>query len=232
MTKTNPILKAEVRTVTGKKVKSLRNKGILPSSVYGHGFEPISIQVVDKELEAIFKHAGESSLVELELDGKNIPILFRNPQYHPVEGNLIHVDCYKVNLKEKIVTTVPLVFIGESDAVKAGNVLVEVASEVEVEALPTDLPENIEVDLSKLVSLESMITVADLVLDRSKIEVKTDAEQVVVKVEEPRVEEVAPVVEESTEPVVAPAMNQKTEEEKAADDAKRSEEKKKEKEDK
>jgi large subunit ribosomal protein L25 len=231
MTKITSQLKADVRTVTGKKVKSLRKQGLLPSSVYGRDFEPVSIQVNQKELAVIFAHAGESSLVELELDGKKVPVLFRNPQYHPVEGTLIHVDCYKVNLKEKISTMVPLVFIGESEAVKAGKVLVEVASEIEVEALPTDLPENIEVDLSKLVDIDSMITVADLVVDKSKIEVKTDAEQVIVKVEEPRVEEEVPV-EESTETVVAPAMNQKTEEEKAADDAKRSEEKKKEKEDK
>jgi large subunit ribosomal protein L25 len=231
MTKITSQLKADVRTVTGKKVRSLRKQGLLPSSVYGRDFEPVSIQVNQKELAVIFAHAGESSLVELELDGKKVPVLFRNPQYHPVEGTLIHVDCYKVNLKEKISTMVPLVFIGESEAVKAGKVLVEVASEIEVEALPTDLPENIEVDLSKLVDIDSMITVADLVVDKSKIEVKTDAEQVIVKVEEPRVEEEVPV-EESTETVVAPAMNQKSEEEKAADDAKRSEEKKKEKEDK
>lgn len=231
MTKITSQLKADVRTVTGKKVRSLRKQGLLPSSVYGRDFEPVSIQVNQKELAVIFAHAGESSLVELELDGKKVPVLFRNPQYHPVEGTLIHVDCYKVNLKEKISTMVPLVFIGESEAVKAGKVLVEVASEIEVEALPTDLPENIEVDLAKLVDIDSMITVADLIVDRSKIEIKTDAEQVIVKVEEPRVEEEVPV-EESTETVVAPAMNQKTEEEKAADDAKRSEEKKKEQEDK
>lgn len=227
MAKTNPQLKAEVRSVTGKKVKSLRKSGILPATIYGHGFEPKSIQVVDKEMEAIFHHAGESGLVDLILEDKTLPILFRNPQYHPVEGNLIHIDCYKVNLKEKIVTTVPLEFVGESASVKAGNVLVEVVNEIEIEALPADLPEKIEVDLTKLETLESEITVADLKVDRSKIEIKNEAEQVVVKTEEPRVEE-EPVVEAAEEITPAPAMNQKTEEEKAADDAKKAEEKKKE----
>ena len=231
MTKQNPTLKAEVRTITGKKVKNLRKAGILPATVYGQEMTPISVQMIDKDMETIFHHVGESGLVELELDGNKLPILFRNPQYHPVEGNLIHIDCFKVNLKEKIITVVPLEFINESASVKAGNVLVEVANEVEVEALPGDLPEKIEVDLAKLETIDSVITMADLVIDRSKIEIKNDADQVVVKTEEPRVEEEV-VVEESTEITPAPAMNQKTEEEKAADDAKRSEEKKKEKEDK
>jgi len=233
MTKVNPKLNASVRTVTGKKVKTLRKQGIMPSSIYGHGFEPISIQINDKEMEAIFSHTGESGLVDLILDGQTLPVLFRNPQYHPVMGTLCHIDCYKVNLKEKITTFVPLEFVGESDAVKAGNVLVEAVNEVEVEALPADLPEKIEVDISKLVNIDSEITIADLIFDKSKVEIKNEVTQVVVKVEEPRAEEV--VVEtpaEETEPVVAPAMNQKTEEEKAADDAKKAEEKKKAKEDK
>ena len=229
MTKTNPKLNAQVRTITGKKVRQLRKQGLLPTSVYGQGMEPISIQVVDKEMEAIYSHAGESGLVDLILDGKTLPILFRNPQYHPVEGNLVHIDCYKVNLKEKITTFVPVEFIGESAAVKEGKVLVEVVNEVEVEALPADFPEKIEVDLSKLETIDSVVTVADLVVDRTKVEIKNDPEQVVVKVEEPKVEE-EPVVEETTEVVVAPAMNQKTPEEKAADDAKAAEEKKKDKE--
>lgn len=214
MTKTNPVLKAEVRTVVGKKVKALRRQGILPTTIYGQGMEPISAQVVDKELEAIFDHVGESGLVDLMLDGKKMPILFRNPQYHPLNGNLLHVDCYKVNLKEKITTTVPVEFVGESQAVKEGKVLVEVVNEVEVEALPTDLPEKIEVDLAKLETIDSVVTIADLVVDRSKVEIKNDPEQVVVKVDEPKVEE-EPAAEEAT-PADVPAMNQKTEEEKAA----------------
>ncbi|MBP9817636.1 50S ribosomal protein L25 [Candidatus Shapirobacteria bacterium] len=228
MTKKNPVLKAEVRTVTGRKVKHLRNSGQLPSSVYGKDMEPISIQVSEKEMAKIFAHSGESGLVDLDLDGKTLPVLFRNPQYHAVSGLLTHFDCYKVNLKEKITTAVPIEFVGEAPATKEGKVLVEVVNEVEVEALPADLPEKIEVDLSKLVSVDVMITVADIKID-GKYEIKSDMSQVLAKVEEPRVEEVV-VAEAPTETVVAPAMNQKTEEEKAADDAKKAEEKKKEKE--
>lgn len=225
MTKTNPQLSGAIRTITGKKVKQLRKQGLIPATIYGQEMKPMSVQFVDREIGPIWDHVGESGLVDLTVDGKKMPILFRNPQYHAVMGSLMHIDCFKVNLKEKITTTVPLEFVGESLSVKSGNVLVEALSHVEVEALPTDLPEKIEVDLTKLETLESQITIADLVVDQ-KVTIKNDPTEVVVKTEEPRAEE-EPVVE-STETVVAPAMNQKTEEEKAADEAAKAAEKKKE----
>ena len=219
MAKTNPKIEAQIRTVLGKKVKNLRTQGITPTTVYGKGIEPLSTQVETKALENLFENVGESGLVDFVVDGKVLPILFKNPQYHPVLGNLIHIDCHQVNLKEKITATVPIEFIGESLAVKLGNVLVEVLTEIEVEALPTDLPEKIEVDLAVLETVESLVTVADLKIDRALVEIKNDPEQVIVKVELPREEEVEPVVvaEEVGAPVVAPAMAQKTEEEKEAD---------------
>ncbi len=206
MAKINPKLKAEVRNVLGKKVKHLRTAGITPATVYGNDFKALSIQVDTKELNKVFDEVGESGLVDLEVDGKTYPVLFRNPQYHPVEGNLIHIDGYKVNLKEKITATVPIEFVGESPAVKAGNVLIEVTEEVEVEALPADLPEKIEVDISKLENLDQQVTVADLVVDKSRVEIKTAADQVVVKLEEPKEE----VIEEPTvAPGDVPATEQK-----------------------
>lgn len=197
MAKVNPKLVAEVRNITGKKVKNLRKTGWTPATVYGKDFESQSIQVNTVELGKVFDEVGESGLIDLMIGDKKYPILFRNPQYHPLEGNLIHVDGYKVNLKEKITATVPIEFVGESPAVKAGNVLIEVTDEIEVEALPADLPEKIEVDISKLENLEDQITVADLMVEKDKVEIKTAIDQVVVKLEEPKEE----VIEE---PVVAP----------------------------
>lgn len=206
MTKSNPKLNAEIRNALGKKVKHLRSAGWTPATIYGNGFEAKSIQLNTKELVKVFDEVGESGLVDIIIDGKSYPVLFRNPQYQPVDGSLMHVDAYKVNLKEKITATVPLEFVGESPAVKAGNVLIEVTNEIEVEALPADLPEEIQVDISKLENLEQTISVADLVIDRSKIEIKTAAEQIVVKLEEPKEE----VVEEPTvAPGEVPATEQK-----------------------
>lgn len=211
MIKEKKQIKAELRTVLGRKVKKLRKEGLLPATVYGRNFEPISVQFKALELERLFNEVGESGLVELLIDTQKVPVLFRNPQYSPVEGDLVHIDCYKVNLKEKITATVPIEFIGESQAVKEGNNLVEVSNEVEIEALPADLPESITVDITALNTVEDMITVGDIKLDE-KMEMITQPDQVIVKVEKPRVEEVAPVEEEAQ--VEVPATEQKSEEEK------------------
>ena len=190
MTKEKHQVKATTRTVAGRKVKHLRKEGLLPATVYGKAFESLLVQFNLAEVEKLFSDIGESTLVEVILDEKEkLPVLFRNPQYHPITGDLIHIDCYKVNLKEKISAMVPIEFVGESQAVKDGNTLVTVTDEVEVEALPADLPESIEVDLSVLDNLEATITVADLKIDSSKLEILTDAEQLIAKVEEPRTEE-------------------------------------------
>ncbi len=225
MTKEKHQIKADVRTVLGRKVKHLRKEGLLPATVYGHGFEPLSIQFKTGELEKLFDEVGESGLTEVLIGEEKLPILFRNPQYSAVVGDMIHIDCYKVNLKEKITATVPLEFIGESQAVKDGNVLVEITSEVEVEALPTDLPKEIEIDISVLNAVDDMITVGDIKLDE-KVGMVTPAEQVIVKIEEPRAEEVVEVPEAEIAPGEVPAINQKTEEEKAADEAENKEEEK------
>lgn len=225
MTKAQHQINAEIRTVFGRKVKGLRSQGLLPATIYGHKFEPVSIQFVNKELEKIFEEVGESGLVELTIGDKKYPIIFRNPQYHPLFDTLVHIDCYKVNLKEKITATVPVELVGESFAVKSGNVLIEVTNEVEVEALPTDLPEKIEVDISKLENVDDAITVADLAVDKSKVEIKTHGEQIIVKIEEPRAEEVAPV--EEVAPNEVPATAQKSPEELAKQAIEKKEEKEK-----
>jgi large subunit ribosomal protein L25 len=217
MTKDKHEIKAENRSVLGRKVKNLRKEGLTPATVYGKGVESKSIQFVSKELEKMFEELGESTLVEISLDEKEkLPVLFRNPQYHPVEGNLIHIDCYKVNLKEKITATVPLEFVGESLAVKNGNILVTVTDEVEIEALPADLPEKIEVDISVLEGLESTIMVRDLKIDNSKLTMITDVEQLVVKVEEPKEE----VIEEPVTSVEdVEVITEKKEGESASDES-------------
>jgi len=214
-------IKAEIRTVLGRKVKHLRDAGLVPATIYGHKFESVSIQFNALELQKIYDKVGESGLIELLVGSDKYNIIFRNPQYSPVESEIVHIDCYKVNLKEKISAFIPIVLIGESPALKDGNTLVSITDEVEVEALPTDLPESIEIDISILTEVGQMITVEDIKLDE-KVTMITLLDQAIVKVEEPRAEE---VIEEVTEPVEVPAMNQKTEEEKAAAEAEKADDK-------
>jgi large subunit ribosomal protein L25 len=219
MKKENPKISAALRTVTGRRVKNLRKAGLTPATIYGHKFEAISIELSTLELNKIFAHAGESSLVEIVIGENTYPIIFKNPQFHPISSDLIHIDCYKVNLKEKITTTVPVELVGESPAEKTGNTVMHILNEVEIEALPSDLPEKIEVDITGLVEVDNKITVAELNIDRSKVEIKNDPEQVVVIIEAQRVEEEPIEVAEEVTPGDVPATAQKTDEEKAAKEA-------------
>jgi len=218
MTKTTHQISAQVREVKGgNKVKKIRREGLVPSTVYGKGMESITIQFNSKDLIKTFAETGESVLVELTIGENKMPILFKNPQFHYLNGSLMHIDCYKVNLKEKITAEVPIELIGESQAVKDGNILIEVSDKIEVEALPADLPEKIEVDISTLLVVDDHITAGMLNIDKSKVELKTHEDQIIVKIDAPRVEEVVVAPEEVVAPGDVPAMEQKTPEELAAD---------------
>lgn len=224
--KSNPALNASLRTVTGRKTRELRRQGKVPSTIYGKGLDPITIEFNLVDFKPIFAHVGESGLVDIIIDSQKHPVLFKNPQYHALTDILLHIDCYQVNLKEKITATVPIEIIGESPAVKLGNVLVEVSDSIEIEALPADLPEKITVDISNLTEVDQMITVEALDIDKSILEIKTPADQVIVKVEAPKVEE-EPVVEEVA-PEDVPATAQKAADESASADGQSEDSKKEE----
>lgn len=177
-------LKVEPRKVLGKKVKKLRKEGVLPANVYGKDVKSESVQVPYKEFDKVYKEAGETGLVELQVDGKVRPVLIHNIQFDPVSHEPLHADFYQVNLKEKVKTMVPLSFVGEPAAVtnKVG-ILLEQLSEVEVEALPTDLPESIEVNVESLANVDDQTTVADIKAPAG-VTLLTDAGQVVAKIGE------------------------------------------------
>lgn len=156
-------LEASGRTVTGTKVASLRTQGIVPAVLYGRGLPSVSLQVPAKALDHVFKQAGESTLVYLTVDGTEYPTIIKDVVRHPVSGTLQHADFYKVRLDEKITAMVPVVFVGESPAVKdLGGIFVRNVNELEVEALPADLPHEIEVDIAALTELNSSLTAADI----------------------------------------------------------------------
>jgi len=183
----------------------------MPASVYGKDFKSISLSLDQKEAYRLFKDLGTSQLLDLEIEGKKgtIPVLFKNPQHHPVSDDLLHVDFYKVNLKEKITARVPLELIGTSPAVEAGNVFLQIMNDLEIEVLPTDLPEKILVDLSLLKEPGDTITIADLKIDK-KATVIANSTDAVAKVEEPKKkEEVAPVATEG-EPVEGESVEGET----------------------
>jgi len=217
MTKQNPKLEASKRELTGRKVNKLRKEGILPATMYGNNMDSMTIQMDTREVEKLFEEVGESGLIDLVVDGKEYPILLRNPQYNILTEEMTHVDCYKVNLKVRITAAVPVEIIGEAPGVKAGNVLVEVSDQVEIEALPADLPEKLEIDISSLVEAGDMITAGDIKLD-DKMELKSIADQVLVKIEAPRVATEEELAEEEAAAAVAPSEVPATSQKEATDE--------------
>lgn len=179
-----PQLVVEKREVTGKKVKKLRREGILPANIYGKDVKSLAVQVPLKEFEKVYKEEGETGLVDLKVNGEVKPVLIHNVQVDHVEDTPVHADFYQVNLKEKIKAMVPVVTVGEPKSVtdKIG-LLLQTLSEVEVEALPEELPEHFEVNVEHLAAVDDQITVSDL-KSPAGVEILTDKEQVVVKISE------------------------------------------------
>jgi large subunit ribosomal protein L25 len=178
-------LSAQKRTVLGRKVKVLRKEGLLPAHVFGHKVKTVHIQVKTGEFNQVFEKTGETGIIDLEVDGEKRPVLVRNIQIHPVTDEPLHVDFYQVNLSEKVTVNVPLEIVGEAPAEqKKIGLLLTPLLELEIEALPTEIPENIEVDVSKLENIGDEIRIKDLPVDRSKIEVKSDEELVVASIGE------------------------------------------------
>ena len=175
-------LTAEVRTLVGRKVKNLRKEGKLPASLYGKHIKSLSLVLSEELFSDVYDKAGETGLIELHVDKEVKPVLVHTVQIDPVSSALLHVELYQVNLKEKVKAKVPVVQVGESPAAaeKLG-VLLTLLDEIEVEALPADLPEKIEVDISTLTAVDQEIRVSDLKVP-SEVTILSDIEQGVVKV--------------------------------------------------
>jgi len=190
-------IKAEKRKIQGRKVKKLREQGILPANIYGNKIKSQAIKVKKSDFSDIFKQAGETGLIDLMLEGKKRPALIHNVQVDPVSDEVLHADFLQVDLKQKVTAQVPIYIVGESPAEKEGGTVVQHIDEIEVEALPKDLPEKFEVNAVRLIEINSTFSVSDIKVDKSKIEIKNDPEQIIVKVEPPREEE--EIVEEVKE---------------------------------
>ncbi|HSX47990.1 MAG TPA: 50S ribosomal protein L25 [Candidatus Nanoarchaeia archaeon] len=184
------ILTATKREESGKKNRALREAGQVPAIVYGHGEKPRSIKVDARLMDKTFAKAGGNKIIGLKVDeGKDENVLIHEIQQDGRTGAILHADLYLVKMDEKIRTEIPLHFIGESTAVyQLEGTLVKNLEEVEVEALPGDLPESIEVDISILDDFEKSIHVSDLKIP-ANVELLAEAEDLVARVEPPRSEE-------------------------------------------
>lgn len=177
-------IKLEERSLFGKKVRRLRKDGVLPVTIYGRDIKSVSAQLPLKEFKNLYKMVHETGLVDLEIGKKTLPVLIHNTQIDPRSQEIIHADFYNVNLKEKIKSNIPVVAKGEPQAVldKKG-LLLQLLSEVEVEALPTDLPGNIEVNVEKLKEVDEEIPVSELKVP-SGVAIINEPNQIVFKIGE------------------------------------------------
>ena len=219
-------ISAKIRKELGKKVKSLREKGVLPAVLYGHKIKNLNLELDLKEFEKIYKKAGESSLIKLEVKNQKskteLPkeakvkkrtessspvdeflVLIHDIQFDHLTQKLIHIDFYQPELKEEVEVTVPLIFEGEAAAVKdLGGTLVKNISEVEVKALPQNLPHEIKVDIGNLKTFEDNILIKDLIVLK-EVKILKGPEEIVAKVTQPEKveEELEKPVEEKVEEV-------------------------------
>lgn len=177
-------LQVAKRTVTGRKVKKIRREGLLPANIYGKDIASVAVQVPLKEFQHVFKLTGETGLIDLALESEIRPVLIHNVQLDYITQEPIHADFYQVNLKEKIKTMIPVVLTGEAKAVaeKLG-LLLQTLNEVEVEALPGDLPEKFEVSIITLAAVNDQVTVANIA-PVSGVAILTDNGQVIAKISE------------------------------------------------
>ncbi len=183
-------IKLQSREVLGKANRGLRKAGTTPAVLYGHGTKSQAVSVVSKELEQTYAHAGGNRIVGLKVDdGKQTNALIHDVQLDSRTGHILHADFLVVRMDEKIKAEVPIHIVGESTAVyQQEGTLTRPIETIEVEALPADLPENIEVDISVLDDFEKNITVADLKTP-SNVEVLTPPETLVATVTPPRSDE-------------------------------------------
>lgn len=198
------MIKLKVKTRDNKSnPKKLRRENLIPAIVYGQEKEGKNIAANYINFEKVYEEAGESSLVELEIDDKDSKkVLIHDVQIDSVSGKFLHVDFYEVDLTKKVTAPVELEFVGEAPIVKnEGGILIKHLNEIEIECLPTNLIKKFKVDISGLTDFDSAIHVKDLQIS-DKINILDDLEEVVVNISEPKEEE---------EPEPAPAEGEEKE---------------------
>ena len=193
-------MKATKREILGKKVEGLRQQGLLPAVVFGKETGSIPITLDHKEFLEVYKEAGESSLIDVQI-GKQKPIkvLVTEVDIHPVSDEILHANLHAVSLTKKATATIPIELVGKSSIVESGEgMLLKLLNEVEVEALPQDLPPELKLDISSLTEIDQSLSVKDLPVDHEKVEIKQDAKDLVVKVEHAEMAEEEEEEEEAT----------------------------------
>ena len=199
-------LNVQARDILGKKVKTLREKGLVPAELYGHGIKNLHLTLAAKEFQKVFKEAGESTIVNLVTeDKKTLPVMIHEVKTDSLSGEILNIDFYQIKLTEKIRVYIPIEFIGEAPAVKNfGGILIKTLKEIEVEALPQDLPHRLQADLASLNEIGKNIALKDLKIG-GNVKLFVNPETIIATVVEAKAEEEA--VAEAAPAEVTPEEN-------------------------
>ena len=161
-------LKLDLRTLRGKKVRQLRKEGLVPAVVYGPGLEPVNVQAAQNVIDKVIREAGKHTPVHLTIDSKKEIAMIKDVETDPVKGLTRHVAFHAVKQNEPVNAEVPIRLIseGESEAEKAGLIVLQTVDRIEVRALPLNLPEALEVSIAGLKEAGEQITLGDIVLPK------------------------------------------------------------------
>jgi large subunit ribosomal protein L25 len=191
VTNERPSITLSDRQVVGKKVKVLRREGFVPVHYYGSGIESLSLQAAGSTLRRVVNEVGANIPVQVDVEGTaGSDICFvREVQWHPVNGTLLHVDFMRVDVTELVIAEVPVVLIGQSEAVRElGGVIIQPFQTLPVEALPLDMPKDVAVDITSLLMFGDAVRLGDIALSKD-FTILRDDDDLLVTVQEPRVEE-------------------------------------------
>lgn len=200
-----------------REVVALRAQGLVPGVLYGSGLgksKPALVQVNALDLNKLLAEIEESSLVNVVFGKKTYPTLVKDVQKNPLKAEILSVDFFAPDLNEEIETPVALEFEGVSQSEKEGNILVKIHQEIEVKALPQDLPEHIVVDLSKLGKLDDVIRVSDLELPQG-VEAILEADELIAITESPQTEEEPEMTKEELDALEKAQTDKASKEEKS-----------------
>lgn len=209
------ILQAKAREITGKKVSELRGQDIIPAIIYGKSLKPINISLFSKDFERVFKKAGDTTVIDLQIEGskENHKALIQKVDYTPTRDRITHIELLAISLTDKVKVEVPVVLINTEIAEKLGGNLILNLDEIEVEALPGDLPHQIEIDCSVFTEFGHTIYIRDLKLNNN-IKILEESDSPIVSFDEPeKIEEPVAPVSAETEAIVPEKTEDKKEDE-------------------
>ena len=183
-TKTQVTLQAEPRTVQGKQVRQLRREGVLPARIFGHG-DSLMVQVDERTVQRMRETHQTAGLITLNISGQKLPetVMITHIEHEPKTAKMLHIDFARVVMNEVIHSRVPLRLVGESLAAKnSGGALIPLLEAIEIECLPGNLPDSLNLDVSILTSMDMVLHASDITLPAG-VKLLIHADEAVVKVQ-------------------------------------------------